>query len=119
MVATFRQWIASQELLLLASRESFEAISPDKVLRILERFALSKVHPLGQIAERPKILRRLDQRQVAHQAALLQIWEKAKDGFQSDLKHRPGWHRVMATCNALQEPYLKLSNSMEACALAA
>lgn len=113
MVALIRQWIIYKELVSMAMLENFTGSAPEKVLGVLERFALSRVGGHDQ-ATKPYAALVFSRKELLnaphHKRALLKIWELSKERYQNDLANRSEWHRVMACCNALYERYTSMQD---------
>lgn len=122
MVALIKQWMMYKELIALSLKLNFRDIDADKVIAILERFALSRLggnDPATKAYAALVFSRKELQRAPQHKDALIKIWELAKERYQQDLPNRPKWHRVMACCNSLYEPYSKMLKHEEDEAIAA
>lgn len=92
MFNSVKHWLLVRELLRLSQLDSFESATPTSLILLLERYAISKVR------------NNLETDPLEHHALTI-IWSHSKREFQKDKENRIGWHKVMASCNALQEPY--------------
>lgn len=118
MVTLIRQWIALKEVMALGMRDNFSGLSPDSVLSVLQRFALSRVDSIDTDTHSYSHLvqgRKEHLRTEMLKASLVRIWELARNELHNsptqqangNVSNRGAWHTVMANCNALYEPYTR------------
>ena len=92
MYNSLKHWILVKKLLWIASLDSFEKISTNSLVCLLEKYSISKVK--NGVESHP----------FEHQA-LLRIWSLASLELQREKRNKMEWLKVMASCNALHEPY--------------
>ena len=111
MVAFIKQWLVYRELLALSRKQNFTDTEPERIVDILERFAVSRLSfdDLSVKAYLSLVFaRKANQKGIDHRYALMRIWELAKERYVHDTSSRARWHKVMACCNALYEPYSRV-----------
>jgi hypothetical protein len=99
-------WFAYRNLVALACCKSFEDINPDKVARVIQRFAKSSLYFDADI--HTEYAR--DPRPLTCKHALMRIWELSEIQAEQPTKWRFKWHRIMVYCNAL---YTKFQSNAE------
>lgn len=121
MVSLIKHWILHKELVRLSLLKSFDQVSPKQVMEVLEKFAVLRVAGIDRARIYSALVfnRKEIYRAPVHRAAVLRIWDLAKERYQLDLVQRSNWHKVMATCNAMYEPYYEFSGVQAERALAA
>ncbi len=97
MIAVFSEWFAERALLRLASLQSLDGIEPKTINQILEQFAAARSERLSL---------RINERRIrTYQRVLTHVWELANERYLNSATHKESWLQVMASCNALYQPY--------------